>query len=97
MYLSFDKKFVAPHDQQLYSFFWLLASESAKYSLELISSCEPDTEECMEYENHDEEDEPMLEELAPGVGRAVTCLISPTLFYVMLLLGVKITTAIMHL
>ncbi|CAL9122381.1 unnamed protein product [Musa acuminata var. zebrina] len=46
------------------------ASESAKYSLELISSCEPDTEECMEYENHDEEDEPMLEELAPGVGRA---------------------------
>ncbi|THU52893.1 hypothetical protein C4D60_Mb10t08710 [Musa balbisiana] len=51
----------------------LSASESAKYSLELISSCEPDTEECMEYENHDEEDEPMLEELAPGVGRAVTC------------------------
>ncbi|URE44799.1 BACK [Musa troglodytarum] len=46
------------------------ASESANYSLELISSCEPDTEECMEYENHDEEDEPMVEELAPGVGRA---------------------------
>ncbi|URE44801.1 BACK [Musa troglodytarum] len=44
--------------------------ESANYSLELISSCEPDTEECMEYENHDEEDEPMVEELAPGVGRA---------------------------
>ncbi|KAJ8479702.1 hypothetical protein OPV22_023429 [Ensete ventricosum] len=46
------------------------ASESAKYSLELMSSCEPDTEECMEYENHDEEDEPMLEELAPGICRA---------------------------
>ncbi|CAL9176686.1 unnamed protein product [Musa hybrid cultivar] len=49
------------------------APEFARYSSELISSCEPDTEECAEYENQDEEDEPMLEESAPITDRTGVC------------------------
>ncbi|URE49452.1 BACK [Musa troglodytarum] len=49
------------------------APEFARYSSELVSSCEPDTEECAEYENQDEEDDPMLEESTPITDQTGVC------------------------
>ncbi|XP_042406540.1 BTB/POZ domain-containing protein POB1-like isoform X2 [Zingiber officinale] len=40
--------------------------EFAKYSLEFVTSYQPDTHECEEYENHDEDDEPIFEEFTQG-------------------------------
>ncbi|XP_042406539.1 BTB/POZ domain-containing protein POB1-like isoform X1 [Zingiber officinale] len=42
------------------------APEFAKYSLEFVTSYQPDTHECEEYENHDEDDEPIFEEFTQG-------------------------------
>ncbi|XP_074559500.1 BTB/POZ domain-containing protein POB1-like [Curcuma longa] len=42
------------------------APEFAKYSLEFVSNYQPDTHECEEYENHDEDAEPIFEEFTQG-------------------------------